>query len=226
MEIANIKEVNVSDIIQRNNLREQVYGYLRSSILKNNLKRGQNVNLDELSRELGVSNTPIRESISLLVQEGLIQYKRNVGFYVIDPSPKEVYEIAELVLFFVLAAYHFCSEQGKLENIIPKMEEELKKQKKALADNDLLSYIEMSHNFEQLLIEGTENHLFLDTYCSKATLLAFMSSYFSNNDKSKLESFCAQHERILELMKEKKEDEVVALMKEHYYKSLQLTLGK
>ena len=98
----------MSGLIKKVSLRDQVYEYLKNGILNQDFKRGENINLDELCRTLGVSNTPIRESINLLVKEGLIEYKHNMGFFVIDPDKKTVNEILQVVFFLVVAAYVFA----------------------------------------------------------------------------------------------------------------------
>ena len=53
--------VIMSGLIKKVNLRDQVYEYIRDGILSQEFKRGENINLDDLSRKLGVSNTPIRD---------------------------------------------------------------------------------------------------------------------------------------------------------------------
>ena len=89
-------------LIKKVNLRDQVYEYIKAGILSQEFKRGENINLDDLSRKLGVSNTPIRESINLLVKEGLIEYRQNNGFFVISPDKETVNEILQVVFFMVV----------------------------------------------------------------------------------------------------------------------------
>lgn len=103
----------MSGLIKKISLRDQVYEYLKKGILNQDFKRGENINLDELCRTLGVSNTPIRESINLLVKEGLIEYKHNMGFFVIDPDKKTVNEILQVVFFSCSCSVPFLLSQWK-----------------------------------------------------------------------------------------------------------------
>ncbi len=207
----------MSGIIKKASLRDQVYDYLKEAILNQDFKRGENVNLDELCRKLGISNTPIRESINLLVKEGLIEYKQNMGFFVIDPDRKTVNEMLQVVFFMVIAAYRYCFRLGRMEMIIPKMEEQLEKQRMLLEKGDTLGYIEITHNFERCIIEGVDNAMLVKEYDDKKTIMAFISTYYSENNLESLKKAFMVHEKILNTMKEEKLEDVVLLMRDHYY---------
>lgn len=210
--------VYMSGLIKKVNLRDQVYEYIRDGILSQEFKRGANINLDELSRKLGVSNTPIRESINLLVKEGLIEYKQNNGFFVIDPSRETVNEWLQVVFFLVIAAYRFCYRSGKMENVIPELEKQLIQQKAFLDSNNTLGYIEITHLFERCIIEGVGNKMLTAEYDGKSLIMEFISTYYSNNDIDELRKSYSQHEEIFNLIKQGNLEEVVLKMRVHYYK--------
>jgi len=54
-------------------LQEKVYGVIKDSITRNDLLPGQRLSIDELSRKLGVSPTPVREALTRLVSDGLAE---------------------------------------------------------------------------------------------------------------------------------------------------------
>lgn len=211
-------EFSLAGIIKKVNLKDQVYDYLLNAILNQDFKRGENINLDELGRTLGVSNTPIRESINALVTEGLIEYKPNMGFFVINPDKKTINEMLQVVFFLVIAAYRFCFRSGMMDKILPKMEVELEKQRKCLESGDSLGYIEITHDFEGCIVEGVGNSMLEKEYEAKKTILSFISTYYSDNNLDSLKKVFAEHEEILGKMKEGKLEEVVLLMRDHFYK--------
>lgn len=208
----------MAKFIVKTSLRDQVYDYLKDAILKQDFKRGDNINLDELCRKLGVSNTPIRESINLLVKEGLIEYKQNMGFFVINPDKTTVNEMLQVVFFLIVAAYRYCYRMGKMDSVIPALEEQLKMQKEFLDNNDTLGYIAITHDFERCIIEGVGNSMLVKEYDSKETLMSFISTYYSDNNIEELKKAYAQHERIFEQIKAGNLEDVVLLMRDHYYK--------
>lgn len=66
--------------VLKKSVKEQVLDQLREEILNQTYPLGSRVNLDELRREYGVSNTPLREAIGVLVGEGLLEYAGTRGF--------------------------------------------------------------------------------------------------------------------------------------------------
>ena len=208
----------MSGLIKKISLRDQVYAYIKDGILSQEFKRGENINLDNLSRKLGVSNTPIRESINMLVQEGLIEYKQNNGFFVISPDRETVNEILQVVFFLVVAALRFCHRSGKMDAVLPKMEERLENHRELLENGDTLGYIETTYMFERSIVEGVGNKVLVSEYDGKQTILGFIATYYSDNNLEELKKVFAQHEEIFNLLKKDELEKAILKMREHYYK--------
>jgi DNA-binding GntR family transcriptional regulator len=71
-------------ILRKSDENEKEYAYreLRNSIMSLELKPGEAVSETELAKKLGVSRTPIREALSKLKEEYLIEVKPQIGTYV------------------------------------------------------------------------------------------------------------------------------------------------
>jgi DNA-binding GntR family transcriptional regulator len=67
-----------------------VYETLRSKILTLELPPGAALSENELAAELGTSRTPVRESLILLSEEGLVQVFPQIGSFVSRVDPKKV----------------------------------------------------------------------------------------------------------------------------------------
>lgn len=65
-------------------LADDVYDAIKRSIVTNRLASGAKINLDSLSREIGVSNTPVRHALSRLEAEGLVVKTPYRGYAVTD----------------------------------------------------------------------------------------------------------------------------------------------
>src|SRR5690349_8077250 len=61
-------------------LAEEVYRRIRADIMSLKLPPDTRVSVDSLARELGVSQTPIREALSMLEAHGLVTKQRFVGY--------------------------------------------------------------------------------------------------------------------------------------------------
>lgn len=66
----------------RLSVRDQTLETLRSRIISLQLPPGEPLSENELAQELGVSRTPVRESLILLREEGLVQVFPQIGSFV------------------------------------------------------------------------------------------------------------------------------------------------
>jgi DNA-binding GntR family transcriptional regulator len=86
-----LKPLNVNAV-----LKDKVYDALKTAILAMDIYAGEEApKLDEkqLAENLGVSRTPIREALSRLVQEGLVQNIPRRGAFVVRKTKKEMLEM-------------------------------------------------------------------------------------------------------------------------------------
>jgi DNA-binding GntR family transcriptional regulator len=77
---------------------EQVYEQLRAAIVRNELRPGRPLLLNELADELGVSTMPIRSALSMLQTEGLVRRVPHHGAFV-APLEVEDLEVIQAVRF-------------------------------------------------------------------------------------------------------------------------------
>ncbi|MGB5881972.1 MAG: GntR family transcriptional regulator, partial [Thermoanaerobaculia bacterium] len=60
------------EILNLKSLREQVYDYLREAMNRGDLAPGATLDLNAISRRLGVSRTPLRDALLQLETEGFV----------------------------------------------------------------------------------------------------------------------------------------------------------
>jgi DNA-binding GntR family transcriptional regulator len=72
---------------------EHVYVQLRDLILSQELKYGQLVNENELTKKLGVSRTPVREALKKLETKKLVKIIPHRGAFVLGINDKSIEEI-------------------------------------------------------------------------------------------------------------------------------------
>ena len=82
------------------NLAESVYYQIRRKILNGKYTPGENLTELEVSKELNVSRTPVREAFKHLESEGLLELRPNRGAVVVGigrPDIEDIYEIRSLL---------------------------------------------------------------------------------------------------------------------------------
>ena len=92
---------------------EKAYDRIKDMILTMKIKPGEIVSENNLSKQLGISRTPVREAIKALEQEGLIiASNRRKRVYVL--TVKEIEEIFELKKAIESAAVHHFGPIGAI----------------------------------------------------------------------------------------------------------------
>jgi GntR family transcriptional regulator, rspAB operon transcriptional repressor len=89
--------------IDHRTLAERVFQELRHAIVYGTLSPGTRLQSEELAQRLGVSRTPVKEALSRLRVEGLVEYNERRGFSVVDYSPEDLPEIHEALLMMEMA---------------------------------------------------------------------------------------------------------------------------
>jgi DNA-binding GntR family transcriptional regulator len=83
--------------IARNGLVEQVGEAIRESIIDQVLAPGEHLNITALARQLGVSDTPVREALGRLQSERLLIFEPYIGYTVMPlPTPERLNELVDL----------------------------------------------------------------------------------------------------------------------------------
>lgn len=133
-------------------LSEQIYQILRTDILTQRISLGEKLTLNSLQARFGVSSTPIREALTRLTQDGLVNYISNIGVSVISLNEQELTELFQFMgdldaLAITYAAKHPDQEKlrAELDSVITA----------ASIQND--AWIENSDRFHLLFYDYCQN---------------------------------------------------------------------
>ena len=152
-------------------LRDVVFNTLREAILRGELLPGERLMELQLAAQLGVSRTPVREAIRMLVQEGLAVTTIRKGAEVAKMTLKDMEDVLEIretldELAVALACERITDEQ--IERLGQKKEEFEKSLKsedvKKIAEADVKLQTLLNNLREQIYryrveyIKSTENH--------------------------------------------------------------------
>lgn len=83
--------------IETRTLHQQVAEQIREMILEGRLLRGQKIDERGLCQAMGVSRTPVRESLRILSSEGLIDLIPHKGAFVRQPPIEEINDMFEVM---------------------------------------------------------------------------------------------------------------------------------
>jgi DNA-binding GntR family transcriptional regulator len=189
----------------------QSYEYIRDQILNGELERGTKLIEEKLAVELGVSRTPIRESIRKLEQEGLVKQKR-----VVNPTDMDLrhYFQVRILLegFAAKSAATYMNEQ------------DLNQLKECIhigrtgAPEDIM---EANKQFHDLIVNATNNPVMVDTIERMQSIIyLFRKTVVYHNRPFLID----EHEDIFDAIVAHNGDEAERLMKEHLQADLEFYL--
>lgn len=85
-------------------LADRTYQIVRDEILTNRLPPGSRLVIVELAQRLGVSRTPVKDALSRLAAEGLVEDVPRKGYYVTRLDAQDIVDLIDARLIVELAA--------------------------------------------------------------------------------------------------------------------------
>lgn len=202
-----------NDFLDQHSLRAKVFQKVRTDILQGRYPSGKPIREGQISEELGVSRTPVREAIRQLELEGLVTFIPNKGAIVAGISLKDIediYAIRSLVegLAASWAAKHITDEQlEELEEIMELADFYVQK-------NNFTKAFDLDSRFHQVIYNASHSrslHHLLSSfhhYVQKARLKSISSP-------NRLKQAVIEHSEILKALKERDPDKASSMMTHH-----------
>jgi GntR family transcriptional regulator, rspAB operon transcriptional repressor len=103
--------------LSRQRTSDSVYDALRHAILSRKFESGQRLNVHKLAAELGVSLTPVKDALTRLEAEALIQIRPRSGTFVTAVSPDDVAEAFEIRCALECLAAERALARATAENV-------------------------------------------------------------------------------------------------------------
>lgn len=200
-------------------LRGRVFHKLREDILTGKYAEREELKEAAISKELGVSRTPVREALRQLELEGLVNIIPNKGAYVNGITSKDIYDI------YVIRSYleGLCAKWA-CDHITQEQVDELEE----------IVYLSNFHiqkeHWEQIFELDNRFHLRLYASCGSKILEHILSDYHhyvervrknTLSSKERASKASEEHGAILEAVKSGDVALAEKLANEHIFKSLE-----
>jgi len=149
----------MAQVLQHINLRDQVYDILKRRIIFREIESGKKINEEELAKSLGVSRTPIRETLVRLEHEGIVEIIPRRGAHVVSQSIEKVIDllqVREVLEGLVARLATENMDRGLLDRLSHCLEKVSASEDPAIR---LLKYTPADVEFHALLLEACDNEL-------------------------------------------------------------------
>jgi len=218
-------------------IRERAYRYIQSRIASGDLPSGGAVSELLLAKELGSSRTPVREAISQLVSEGLLEQTPNRGTIVVQLTREDIvdlYELREALEVYVVAKV--TREQLPAEDIkrleylsdgILSLVDELNAMGQPyLNEEQMQRFIAADRGFHTLLMAFSFNPRIRKIVDETRLLIRIFAMRRSGYGTDKLRNIHAQHAGIIEAIIGKNPELAMHRLAEHIQISRQERLDE
>ncbi len=138
-------------------LEEQVYEAVRESIISGELRPGDFLVEAQLSADMGISKTPVREALIRLARDGLVDQKLHRRSRVAQPSADDVRQACELRRWVEGRIAAEAASSGDAE-LVEQLEATIAAAAKALRRKDTRRWAAAVEEFTDLLVEHSGNH--------------------------------------------------------------------
>ena len=181
--------------------REKAYIHLRENVLTDPELQGRFLNETELAADIGVSRTPVREALLLLVSDGLVELIPQRGAYVPAITGREISELMELRgVLENYAARLVIAEQRVPAGLMQETLDLQARSPDTESPGDAREFIRLDTLFHQQLIDAAGNELISRTYSKLHVrqILVGVAALFRTGGRR--QDVCAEHQGILDAL--------------------------
>jgi DNA-binding GntR family transcriptional regulator len=142
--------------IERVSVADQVFDYMRSSIVSGALPQGSRVVESQIAKTLDVSRAPVREAVNRLLQEGLLETKTHFGPSVTTMTRAKIHKLYSVrVAIETLAIRDVANKRP--ETALAELERLIAEMQICASTNDFLSLVECELAFHQMILNASDN---------------------------------------------------------------------
>ncbi|QWU17556.1 DNA-binding transcriptional regulator, GntR family [Paenibacillus sophorae] len=199
-----------------------VYKRLFDYVMSGQFEPGIWIRERQLKEMLGVSSTPIREALRMLVQEQVLESVPHHGVRIKDYSIKEIQDYYELRAELEGLAAELAAERGS-KLMFDKMEEILHLHRTFETERSDEA-IELNNQFHDLIVEASENLSLKNTLQHLRVGINWIQVMAWNRNKDRHFSTYHQHQGILDALMARNSKLARSRMQEHVWDSIKLII--
>lgn len=199
--------------------KEIVYEYLREEIVQGKYEPRSRLKIDEVSKQLSVSQIPVREAIQQLEADGFVTVEPNVGATIADIDATFIYEVfallesMEIICSRTACATMTNADLKTLSKMVSDMDKTINKPNKWFEQNKAL-------------------HLFICECANTNLVLIMMQKTFDHWDRlrhhylqdmpsNRIADAQAEHKQLLAAFLKRDPDTVEQIIRDHNQAALQ-----
>jgi DNA-binding GntR family transcriptional regulator len=212
-------------LIDITNINEKVYELIKSRIICRDYPPGFQINIRKLQDELGVSNSPIINSLFRLSGEGLVEITSRKGTYVKDITEKDIHEIEEFRIILECGAVDIIA--GRItDEQLEMLERRYKETLIPERSFDYTKFMQKDSLFHLEIMKLADNQRLIDTYKRLNAHIQIARFEFVKQRKKPLPWTHRDHLEIISALKQRDPEKAKQAIVNHRVKARDAFLGK
>jgi DNA-binding GntR family transcriptional regulator len=207
-------------------IRERAYLLIQQKIARGELRPGSSISELSLAEELGSSRTPVREALSQLVAEGLLEQTPNRGAVVVRLKRQDIvdlYELREALEVYavgkVAGRANSPQEIQRLQHLadeilVLKAELETAGQNE-LSPKQMHRFVACDLGFHMLLVRMAANARILKLVNETRLLIRIFAFHRNGHNREKLDSIYRQHCEVLRAVAQQDAERGMRVLSSH-----------
>ncbi|GIN87171.1 GntR family transcriptional regulator [Heyndrickxia sporothermodurans] len=201
----------------RKSAKESAFNQIQQWIIDGTLQPGEKLNDSELAEALGVSRTPIRESLQLLESQGFVKMYPSKATQVTEVERDSIKDLlpplaALQALSAELAISHLTDE------IITLLEDTNERFAEAIRLENYFLALKIDEEFHQIIVDTAKNPYIFNMV---AHLQAHVRRLFFHHSIILTKKSIDEHHAIIQLLKEKNITEVSEVMRQNWLRTIE-----
>lgn len=203
-------------------LTEKVYATLRDMIMSSDLPPGTRLKDAEVARQLGVSNTPVREALRRLTADSLVWVSPRRGTFVRRHTVEDFRKLSEIRAALEVLATRLTAERAS-DQVLAEIARAAELHLKTVESGTRQKYLTLDRRFHALIAEGSGNEILVSMLDSIADRIQF-ARYL---DRSKEQDLISgrEHEGIAAVLVNRDGERAAQLMLKHIEENRDRTIA-
>jgi DNA-binding GntR family transcriptional regulator len=198
---------------------QQIQESIKKAIFNGEYKPGDRLYEAQIAKQYGISRSPVREAIRVLINEGLLISDEKSQITVYKPDLKDVLEIYECRIALETTAVALTAERATIDQI-SELEKSLEETANAIDQKKLDLIVACNAHFHNLMLQFSGNNRLIKLVESLNCLIYYYR-FLNMQGRDRPEVVLKGHLEIFKAIKEKNPEKAVSRLKAHTLEDLE-----
>ncbi|MFZ2103707.1 MAG: GntR family transcriptional regulator [Oricola sp.] len=203
-----------SPIHRPKSLAATVAENLKEAIMRREVALGEVLSEEKIAVAMDVSRTPVREALTILQMQGLINILPRRGSVVFKPDADELHQLVDYRLNLEILVSRLALERAPKATLAG-LRKAIAMMEKARDDDDTLAYAQADTRFHNTFFENSGNPFFVEAFDIASGRIAALRVHLSTQLDLHLYTTFSEHVQIAEAVEAQDAHRLERLLREH-----------